>query len=176
MRILMTTILASGLLFGTAGIANAQLDFLKDKAQETVAGQVTGQVSGQVSGQASGLLGNSGSGSLTSSQLSTSETITAGKVLLGGGSTSDAAIAVGRSRVESRSQDLLGSQLGNVTGGVIGGSSSSGGVLGNVVGGSSSSSGGVLGNVIGGSSSSGDVLGNVVDGSSSLGGLLKPSK
>ena len=158
MRILITTILATGLIFGTAGLAHAQLGGLlsgEDKATGSILNQVTGQSSSGVLGQAtsqiggsvlgqasgaSGLLGNSAPGSLTSSTLSGSETITAGKVLLGGGSTTDVAVAVGRSRVNSQISGITGGSSSSGLGGFVGGGSSSPG-LGGLVGGTTSSSG-----------------------------------
>ena len=194
MRIITTAVLASGLVLGTAGLAHAQLGGLLggDKATGSVLGQaggvVTGQSSSGVLGQAPGVLGNgigsgigsSAPGSLTSSTLSGSETITAGKVILGGGSTTDAAVAVGRSRVNSQISGITGgstgsSPLSGITSegasgglpGVISGGSSSG--LGGLVGGGSSSG---LGGLVGGGSSSG--LGAITGGgtSSGLGGIV----
>ena len=126
------------------------------------------RASGVVTGQASGLLGNSvGSsapGSLTSTTLSGSESLEAGKVILGGGSTTDAAVAVGRSRVNS--------QIGGITGGNTGKSRLSGitsqGASGGLPGISSGTSG--LGGLVGGGASSG--LGGIVGGGSGF--LGKP--
>ena len=175
MRIITTAILATGLIFGTAGLAHAQLGgLLKKQAQGSVVDQAknaaTSQASGVVTGQASGLLGNSVSssapGSLTSTTLSGSESLEAGKVILGGGSTTDAAVAVGRSRVNS--------QIGGITGGNTGQSRLSGitsqGASGGLPGISSGTSG--LGGLVGGGASSG--LGGIVGGGSSsgLGGLV----
>ena len=173
MRIITTAILATGLIFGTAGLAHAQLGgLLKKQAQGSVVDQAknaaTSQASGVVTGQASGLLGNSvGSsapGSLTSTTLSGSESLEAGKVILGGGSTTDAAVAVGRSRVNS--------QIGGITGGNTGQSRLSGitsqGASGGLPGISSGTSG--LGGLVGGGASSG--LGGIVGGGSGF--LGKP--
>ena len=176
MRILTTAILATGLMFGTAGLADAQLGGLLsggDKATGSILNQVTGQSSSGVLGQAtsqiggsvlgqasgaSGLLGNSAPGSLTSSTLSGSETITAGKVLLGGGSTTDVAVAVGRSRVNSQISGITGgSSSSSGLGGLVGGGSSSPG-LGGLVGGTTSSPG--LGALTGGGVTS--TLGNLI--------------
>ena len=95
MRILTSTIIGAGLMFGTATLAQAQLGGLKDIATKAA------------TDRAKDVATSSAPGSITSTDLSTSETITAGKVILGGGSTTDAAIAVGRSRIESRVNDQV---------------------------------------------------------------------
>ena len=99
MRILTSAILGAGLMLGSASVAHAQLGNLKDLATE--------KATDIAKDKAADVITNSAPGSITSPDLSTGETITAGKVLLGGGSTTDAAIAVGRSRVESRVNDQV---------------------------------------------------------------------
>ena len=133
MRILTTAILASGLMLGSANLATAQLGGLKDLATDAATDAAKDKASGVLGGSSSGLLGNSSigdaasgvlgnsePGSITSSQLSGQESLTAGKVLLGGGSTTDAAIAVGRSRLESRGKEFISGQVEN-PGSLLGG-------------------------------------------------------
>ena len=106
MRLLTTAILTSTLVLGTAGIANAQLGGLKDLATDAAKGAVTDKASGALGGSALGgvtggsSLGDLGgvAGKLPGGSLSGSESLTAGKVLLKGGSKTDALMAVGKER------------------------------------------------------------------------------
>ena len=182
MRILTTTLLATGLMFGTAGFANAQLGGLLggDKVTDTVLNHATGSVTGQantsVLGQGSSILGNSAPGSLTSSTLSGSESITAGRVILGGGSSTDAAIAVGRSRVNSQVNGITGGSTDtSALGAITGERSSSSSLLGGITGSSPAPSSPLGGLVGGGTSSSvlGDITGsNKKTPTSLLGGIV----
>ena len=99
MRILTSALLGAGLMLGTASVAHAQLGSLKDLATKAATDAATDR--------AKDVIQNSEPGSITSSDLSTSESLTVGKTLLGGGSVTDAAVAVGRSRVETRVNDQV---------------------------------------------------------------------
>lgn len=128
MRLLTTAFLASTLALGTAGIASAQLGNLKDlatdaakdaamdKAKDLAADQAGSALGGSALG---GLTGGSALGGLTggsalggvagsaAGSLSTQEQITGAKVLLNGGSKTDAAIAIGKDRVEGLVKDQM---------------------------------------------------------------------
>ena len=128
MRLLTTAFLASTLALGTAGIASAQLGNLKDlatdaakdaamdKAKDLAADQAGSALGGSALG---GLTGGSALGGLTggsalggvagsaAGSLSTQEQITGAKVLLNGGSKTDAAIAIGKDRAEGLVKDQM---------------------------------------------------------------------
>ena len=128
MRLLTTAFLASTLALGTAGIASAQLGNLKDlatdaakdaamdKAKDLAADQAGSALGGSALG---GLTGGSALGGLTggsalggvvgsaAGSLSTQEQITGAKVLLNGGSKTDAAIAIGKDRAEGLAKDQM---------------------------------------------------------------------
>ena len=128
MRLLTTAFLASTLALGTAGIASAQLGNLKDlatdaakdaamdKAKDLAADQAGSALGGSALG---GLTGGSALGGLTggsalggvagsaAGSLSTQEQITGAKVLLNGGSKTDAAIAIAKDRAEGLVKDQM---------------------------------------------------------------------
>ena len=143
MRILTTALLSAGLMMGTASIAHAQLGALKDAASKAATDAAKDKASGLLGTSApapsplesatSGLLGNNAStsglgnvasgvagnstlGSITSSDLSGDETLTAGKILLGGGSTTDVATTIAKDRAKAQGKDLLNQQIGSVAG------------------------------------------------------------
>ena len=133
MRLLTTAFLASTLALGTAGIASAQLGNLKDlatdaakdaamdKAKDLAADQAGSALGGSALGGSAlgGLTGGSALGGLTggsalggvagsaAGSLSTQEQITGAKVLLNGGSKTDAAIAIGKDRAEGLVKDQM---------------------------------------------------------------------
>ena len=137
MRLLTTAFLASTLALGTAGIASAQLGNLKDlatdaakdaamdKAKDLAADQAGSALGGSALGGLTGgsalggLTGGSALGGLTggsalggvagsaAGSLSTQEQITGAKVLLNGGSKTDAAIAIGKDRAEGLVKDQM---------------------------------------------------------------------
>ena len=133
MRLLTTAFLASTLALGTAGIASAQLGNLKDlatdaakdaamdKAKDQAGSALGGSALGGLTGGSAlgGLTGGSALGGLTggsalggvagsaAGSLSTQEQITGAKVLLNGGSKTDAAIAIGKDRAEGLVKDQM---------------------------------------------------------------------
>ena len=123
MRIFTTALLSAGLMLGTASLAQAQLGDLKDAATKAATDAVKDKMLGETAApQPKGIstplgdvstdaLGDTGLGSITSTDLSTDETITAGKVLLGGGSTTDVAKKIGTDRAKARGEELLNEQV-----------------------------------------------------------------
>jgi len=124
MRLLTTAFLASTLALGTAGIASAQLGNLKDlatdaakdaamdKAKDQAGSALGGSALGGLTGGSAlgGLTGGSALGGVAGSaagSLSTQEQITGAKVLLNGGSKTDAAIAIGKDRAEGLVKDQM---------------------------------------------------------------------
>ena len=134
MRLLTTAFLASTLALGTAGIASAQLGNLKDLATDAAMDKAKDQAGSALGGSAlggsalggltggsalGGLTGGSALGGLTggsalggvagsaAGSLSTQEQITGAKVLLNGGSKTDAAIAIGKDRAEGLVKDQM---------------------------------------------------------------------
>ena len=133
MRLLTTAFLASTLALGTAGIASAQLGNLKDlatdaakdaamdKAKDQAGSALGGSALGGLTGGSAlgGLTGGSALGGLTggsalggvagsaAGSLSTQEQITGAKVLLNGGSKTDAAIAIAKDRAEGLVKDQM---------------------------------------------------------------------
>ena len=124
MRLLTTAFLASTLALGTAGIASAQLGNLKDlatdAAKDAAMDKAKDQAGSALGGSAlGGLTGGSALGGLTggsalggvagraAGSLSTQEQITGAKVLLNGGSKTDAAIAIAKDRAEGLVKDQM---------------------------------------------------------------------
>ena len=137
MRIFTSALLASALVLGTASMASAQLGKLKDLATDAAKDAATDRAKDAVANQAGSSLGGSSLGGLTggsslgksalggitggsslgglggvagsaAGSLSTQDQITGAKVLLGGGSKTDAAIAIGK----NRAKDLVTDQVG----------------------------------------------------------------
>ena len=123
MRIFTTALLSAGLMLGTASMAQAQLGALKDAATKAATDAAKDKMLGEVATpQPEGIqtplgeiptdaVGDSGLGAITSTELSTDETITAGKVILGGGSATDAAMKIGKDRAKARGEELLNEQI-----------------------------------------------------------------
>ena len=123
MRIFTSALLASALVLGTASMASAQLGKLKDLATDAAKDAATDRAKDAVANQAGSSLGGSSLGGITggsslgglggvagsaAGSLSTQDQITGAKVLLGGGSKTDAAIAIGK----NRAKDLVTDQVG----------------------------------------------------------------
>ena len=119
MRLLTTAFLASTLALGTAGIASAQLGNLKDLATDAAKDAAMDKAKDLAADQAGSALGGSALGGLTggsalggvagsaAGSLSTQEQITGAKVLLNGGSKTDAAIAIAKDRAEGLVKDQM---------------------------------------------------------------------
>lgn len=118
MSILKTTLVTTALIFGSTTTVFAQsaildkakdavvdkgVDIAKDKATSSLPG-VGGSSLPSVGG--SSLPGVGSLGGVTDTSLSSGESITAGKVLLKGGSKEDAAIAVAKQRGKNKLKDL----------------------------------------------------------------------
>ena len=133
MRIFTSALLASALVLGTASMASAQLGKLKDLATDAAKDAATDRAKDAVANQAGSSLGGSSLGGLTggsslgksalggltggsalggvagsaAGSLSTQEQITGAKVLLNGGSKTDAAIAIAKDRAEGLVKDQM---------------------------------------------------------------------
>ncbi len=128
MRIITTALLSAGLMLGTASLAHAQLGFLKDAAKKAATDAAKDKILGEpetpepqaiqtpLGEVPTGALGNSGVGSITSPNLSTGETLKAGKVLLGGGSTTDVATTIAKDRAKAQGKELLNQQISGAAG------------------------------------------------------------
>ena len=119
MRLLTTAFLASTLALGTAGIASAQLGNLKDLATDAAKDAAMDKAKDLAADQAGSALGGSALGGLTGGSalggvagsaagaLSTQDKITGAKVLLNGGSKTDAAITIAKDRAEGLVKDQM---------------------------------------------------------------------
>ena len=99
MRLLTSALLASTLVLGTAGIASAQLGGLTDKAKDVAVDKAKDSAVDAAKSY--------GSGSIGSTTLSDKEKLKAGKVIIKGGSTKDAAMTIGKDRVEDAAKETV---------------------------------------------------------------------
>lgn len=122
MRLFTSTLIASALVLGTASMASAQLGNLKDLATDAAKDAATDRAKGAIANQAGSSLGGSALGGITggsslgglggvagsaAGSLSTQDKITGAKVLLNGGSQTDAAIAIGKDRARGLVTDQV---------------------------------------------------------------------
>ena len=88
-----------------------------DSAKDAVVKMGTSEAKGAVMGGA--VMGGDSVGGMTSTTLSTDESITAGKVILNGGSTEDAAMAVAKKRAKDHMMDkaegMMAKEIGSST-------------------------------------------------------------